>query len=99
MLADAPLSPLRAWAISPSRIVAMSHLQDLDLRSHGAAVDQRGPIAEDLAHRRAAFGVSRNALRAAGDERGEFAGEALDDFAALVVNADAEDDLTCGSVR
>src|SRR5712691_482348 len=94
MLADAPLSPLRAWAISPSRIVAMSHLQDLDLRSHSAALDQRGPIAEDLAHRWAAFGVSRNALRAAGDERGELAGETLDDVVALIINTDAQHDFT-----
>src|SRR5207253_895337 len=71
MLAEAPLSPLRAWAISARRILSMSDLQDLDLRSQGGAVDERWPIAEDFADGGAAFGVAGDALGAAGDERGE----------------------------
>src|SRR5205085_492664 len=79
------------------RMFTNSNLNDIDLRLHLRSVDQTRPVAEDLAHAGPTFGITGGALRAAGDERRDFPGEALDHIAARVGDGNTQDrfdDLT-----
>ena len=87
MLEVSPLSPERVCAILASGTFIPAPRREVRISSRG---NQRRPVGHDLANGRAAVAVAGGAGRTVEHQRNQFAGEAVDGFAIVAADADAQ---------